>query len=122
MHLEDLPPNKPLPINKGFRHLVSFQLKLFADAFRDLLLSPISLVAFIIDSITKPNVVDSLSFKLMHLGRHSDKVINLFDEYTNSGSFTIDTTIADVEERINREMKRAKEKNRLEQGIEDKTK
>ena len=109
MPLESLPPKKPLPLNKAFRHLVIFQIKLFADALRDLLFSPISLTAFIIDAFTRPPVDESLSFKLMHLGRYSDRVIDLFSEHKTTGPFTIDATVAEVESVVKRELQKRKE-------------
>jgi len=109
MRLEDLPKNKPLPVKKGFRHLAVFQLKLLADALRDLLLSPISLFAFIIDAVTKPTVKESLSYRLMLAGRRSDRMINLFDEHSGSEAFTIDATVAEVEMAVQRELKKRKE-------------
>ncbi len=72
---------------RALRHLIVFQLKLAADAFRDLLLSPLSVVVFIIDALNKPAVEDSLYLRLMLMGRHSDRMINLFDEYTDTGEF-----------------------------------
>ena len=46
--------------NQALRHLVVFQLKLAADALRDLLLSPISVVVFVLDAIRKPALEDRL--------------------------------------------------------------
>ena len=106
MHLENLPQDEAIPLNRAFRHLIVFQIKLFVDAFRDLLFSPISLAAFIFDAIIRPPVKESLSFKLMHGGRRSDRMINLFDEHTSSGEFTIDTTVAEVESVIHRELQK----------------
>ena len=106
MHLEDLPENETLPLNKALRHLVVFQIKLFVDAMRDLILSPISLVALVIDALTRPTVKESLSYKLMHAGRRSDRVINLFDEYYSTENFTIDHTVAEVESALQREIQK----------------
>lgn len=106
MPLESLPQDKKIPIKKAFRHLVVFQIKLLADAVRDLLFSPISLIAFIADSITRPNIENSLSLKLMHVGRKSDRVINLFNEYTNDGDYTLDHTVAEVETALQKELRK----------------
>ena len=108
MPIESLPRDEALPLHKALRHLLVFQLKLFVDAFRDLLFSPISLFAFIFDAVVRPPVKDSMSFKLMHMGRRSDRVINLFDEYTQSGDYTIDETVAEVESAVQRELKKRK--------------
>ena len=104
MPLESLPPDEPIPTRNAFRHLLVFQLKLVFDAVRDLLFSPVSLIAFIIDSIMRPAVKDSFSYRLMHVGRRSDRIINLFDEYTGSGDYTIDETVAEVEVVLQREL------------------
>ncbi len=72
---------------RALRHLIVFQLKLAADAFRDLLLSPLSVAVFVIDALTRPTVEDSLYLRLMLLGRRSDRMINLFDEHTDTGTF-----------------------------------
>ncbi|GAA6138037.1 hypothetical protein NBRC116583_17840 [Arenicella sp. 4NH20-0111] len=97
MPLNNLEKDKPLPIKQAFRHLIFFQIKLFADAIRDLLFSPISLLAFACDAILKPSVKDSFSYKLTLAGRKSDRMINLFGEYTASGEFTIDETVNELE-------------------------
>ncbi len=67
--------------------LILFQFKLAADAIRDFLLSPISIILFIIDVVLKPDREDSYFEKLMRAGRHSDRLINLFDEYTEEDRF-----------------------------------
>ncbi len=81
----------------ALRHLLMFQLKLGADALRDLLLSPISVLVFLLDVVRKPNLEDSLYLKLMLLGRRSDRVVNLFDEHKDAGLYTIDNAVAELE-------------------------
>jgi hypothetical protein len=68
------------------RHLLLFQLKLAADALRDFVLSPLSIAAFVLDVLRKPRIEDSLYLRLMLLGRRSDRMINLFDEYRDAGT------------------------------------
>ena len=82
----------------ALRHVMVFQLKLAADAFRDFLLSPLSIVAFVLDSIRKPRVENSLYLRLMLIGRRSDRMINLFDDHQNAGSFTIDSAVDELEQ------------------------
>jgi hypothetical protein len=96
--------------SRAFRHLVVFQVKLALDAVRDLALSPISLVVFAIDAIRKPEPKDSLYLRLMSVGRHSDRIINLFDEYSEEGHYTVDQTLAEVEEVLAREMNKERTK------------
>ena len=102
------PKEEPKPVSTGtaFRDLLTFQLKLALDALRDFALSPISIVAFIIDSIRKPDQKDSLYEKLMRLGRRSDQVINLFNEYDDHSHYTVDQTLADVEAAVAREIEK----------------
>ncbi|MBX2849696.1 MAG: hypothetical protein KTR16_15340, partial [Acidiferrobacterales bacterium] len=97
MPLSKLNKNQPLPIKQAFRHLIFFQVKLFADAIRDLLLSPISFLAFVFDAVFRPPVKHSLSYRLTLLGRKSDRMINLFGEHTDSGEFTLDETVGELE-------------------------
>lgn len=84
--------------SQAFRHLVVFQVKLLADAARDLMLSPISVLVFILDALRKPKLEDSLYLKLMLLGRRSDQIINLFDEHKDAGHFTVDQAIEELED------------------------
>ena len=94
----DEPADSKAQVNFGraLKHLVIFQLKLGADAFRDLMMSPLSVLIFFLDWIRKPAVEDSLYVRLMVLGRKSDRYINLFDQYQNKGHFTMDEAIETV--------------------------
>lgn len=83
--------------NQALRHLVVFQMKLAADALRDFVLSPVSIIVFIIDAIRNPPLEDSLYLRLMRIGRQSDRVINLFDEHKDSEQFTVDQALEEVE-------------------------
>ena len=86
--------------SSAFRHLLVFQLKLGADALRDLFMSPISVLVFIVDALRKPALEDSLYLRLMLLGRRSDKVINLFDEHRDAGHFTVDEAVEELARRV----------------------
>lgn len=83
--------------SRALRHLVVFQLKLGADALRDLLMSPLSIVVFLIDAVRKPSLENSLYVQLMLVGRRSDRFINLFDEYKDQGHHTMDEAIETLE-------------------------
>lgn len=65
---------------KGLRCLVIFQLKLAADAIRDLVMSPVSIIMFILDLVLAPLEKDSHYQQLMQFGRKTDRWINLFEE------------------------------------------
>lgn len=82
----------------ALRHVLVFQLKLAADAFRDFLLSPLSIAAFALDVIRKPRVEKSLYLRLMLIGRRSDRFINLFDDHRDGGAFTIDSAVDELED------------------------
>ncbi len=67
-------PAKRLLLRNG----LIFQLKLGLDAIRDILLSPIALIALVIDLATDSNPDQGYFNKLMAWGRFSDDWINLF--------------------------------------------
>lgn len=86
--------------SQALRHLLVFQVKLAADAFRDLLMSPFSVLVFLVDAIRKPTLEESLYLRLMLLGRNSDRMINLFDEHKDAGHFTVDQAVEELETRV----------------------
>ena len=77
-----------------------FQLKLALDALRDFAFSPFSIGAFILDALTRPEYEKSLTFRLMLMGRRSDRLINLFGEYSDLGHYTVDRTFDEVEQAV----------------------
>ena len=81
---------------QALRHLVFFQLKLGADALRDFMLSPVSILVFFLDVIRKPTLEESYYLRLMMVGRRSDRYINLFDEHKEKGNYTMDEAIETV--------------------------
>jgi len=86
-----------------------FQLKLALDALRDLFLSPISIIAIVIDMITKREGKDSYYQQLMALGRKSDDWINLFEHQQKkpfSGGASVDSLL---EQLINARNQNAKQ-------------
>ncbi len=93
-------PNAEVTGSQAFRHLLVFQIKLAADALRDLLMGPISIVVFVVDAIRKPSLEDSWYLHLMLLGRRSDRMINLFDEHKDAGHFTVDEAIEEAERKL----------------------
>lgn len=66
---------------KSLRCLVIFQLKLGADAIRDLVMSPVSIVMFVLDLVLRPGEKDSHYQQMLQFGRKTDRWINLFDEH-----------------------------------------
>lgn len=86
----------------ALRHLVRFQIKLAADAVRDLVFSPLSILVFFLDAIRRPALKDSWYVRLMVWGRRTDASINLFDQHVDASHYTIDEA-ADELEKILRE-------------------
>ena len=108
--LKNAPSEPRLPIRKLFRHLLVFQFKLLVDAGRDLVLSPLSLVVFTIDAVFRPRFSKSLTLRLMILGRKSDRVINLFNEYSKTDIYTLDEGVSDFEKIMQKKMEQRREK------------
>ncbi len=86
--------------SQALRHVLVFQVKLMADALRDFMLSPISVVTFILDVLRKPSLEESYYLKLMLLGRRSDRLINLFDEHKDAGHYTVDQAVEELEQLV----------------------
>ena len=64
-----------------FRRLLVFQIKLYIDALRDLILSPLSVVVFLLD-LFQGNKGDRALFEsLLQFGRKTERAINLFDQH-----------------------------------------
>ena len=87
------------------RRLVIFQVKLYIDALRDLLMSPLSFVAFLVDAI-QGNQGDKAMFEaLLKFGRRTEQAINLFEQHDiNDEEYRgIDTILLQVEEALRRE-------------------
>jgi len=86
------------------RKFLVFQLKLYIDAFRDLLLSMLSLGAFIIDLVQQNKEADSYFEKVLELGRRTERSINLFNHFDveEKGGRSVDSIIDEVEEKLRR--------------------
>ncbi len=77
------PPSDNLPeIPPGhwrlFRDLAGFQLKLLLDAVRDLMLSPISIIAVLTGVFSRQDNPGKHFYALMKIGHKTDRWINLF--------------------------------------------
>lgn len=62
------------------RDVLVLQLKLVADALRDLLISPASIVAGVLDLIQGGERPGRLFYAVLAAGRRSEQIINLFGE------------------------------------------
>ena len=84
------------------RKLLVFQLKLYIDAFRDLLLSALSLGAFLIDLIQQNEGPDSYFERVLKFGRRTERSINLFNHFDvdERGEKSVDSILDEMEEKI----------------------
>lgn len=75
-----------------------FQMKLVADGVRDIILSPLSIIAMLMGLVAGNKDPDKYFNRLLKFGRRSDMWINLFDTY--EGKHTSDAWIAPLEDRV----------------------
>ncbi|MVA99663.1 hypothetical protein GN330_20635 [Nitratireductor sp. CAU 1489] len=83
------------------RRVAMFQLKLFADGLRDVVMSPLSILAAIAGAFSKRD--PELYFdRLMHFGRDTDRWINLFElsDPALRDTTTLDTIADDLEQAV----------------------
>ncbi len=80
------------------RDVLVFQLKLLLDAVRDLALSPVSIVAGVIDLISGDEPPGRF-YRVLAFGRRTDTWINLFGKPGEGGEedITVDSLVAQVE-------------------------
>jgi hypothetical protein len=95
---------------KFMRDVVVFQLKMLLDNVRDFALMPISLVAALIDLISKGEREGALFYRVLRWGSHSEKVIDVYSaiedqksEFVITRSYTVDGVIARLENVLARE-------------------
>ena len=80
------------------RHVVVFQFKLAMDGLRDVLLSPISLIAALAGILTNHPDPSRYFNQLLQMGHRSDKWINLFNTHNeDSESPTSDDFVRKAE-------------------------
>jgi hypothetical protein len=87
------------------RDVLVFQLKMFLDNVRDFALMPISLVAALIDLISKGEREGALFYKVLKWGSHSEQVIDVYSaiehhetsDFKLSPNYTVDGVIARLE-------------------------
>lgn len=89
------------------RKLLVFQLKLYIDAFRDLLLSVLSLGAFLIDIVQQNEGPDSYFERVLKFGQRTERAINLFNHFDSEqqDEHSVDSIIDEVEEKIRENVK-----------------
>ena len=67
------------------KRLFIFQLKLYIDAFRDVVLSALSFFAFLFDVVLMRDPQSGYFEKVLALGRRSELLINLFEQHGRAG-------------------------------------
>jgi hypothetical protein len=103
------------------RSLLIFQVKLAVDALRDILLSPVSIVASLIDLVDGRKGKDSYFEMLMTFGRNSESKINLFGQHDGEKQ-TIDNILNQVEDVLRKEYKQGDITAKTKSAIEAKLK
>jgi hypothetical protein len=103
-------PKKPNDRKKLLRDVLVFQGKLALDGIRDIILSPVAMIAAIYGAITHPNNPSVYFQSLMQFGRKTDDFINLF-EHRNYSENVSDTPKSDdyveqVEAVINKQLEK----------------
>jgi len=86
------------------RDLIRFQAKLLVDAFKDLLLSPIAIIAAVLDFLQPQGRPDMRFYRVLAFGRQLETRIDLFGVRRGSGQepddWTVDGVLDQVETRI----------------------
>jgi hypothetical protein len=99
---------------KFLRDFVVFQLKMFLDNVRDLVLMPVALVAAVIDLVLKGDREGALFYRVLRWGRHSERVIDVYsaiehhppDTFEIGKNYTVDGVIARLENVVAREVEK----------------
>ena len=84
------------------RKFLVFQFKLYIDAFRDVMLSILSLGAFFIDLLQQNTGTGSYFERVLKFGRRTERAINLFNQFNpeQHDAKSVDSVLNDLEERI----------------------
>jgi len=87
-----------------FRDLFRFQVKLLIDALKDLLLSPIAVIAAVMDFLQPQARPNMRFYRVLAFGRRLEARIDLFGVRSGSGQkpdeWTVDEVLDQVESRI----------------------
>ncbi|WP_444998187.1 hypothetical protein [Aliikangiella sp. IMCC44359] len=113
-------PNKDVA-EHPVRNLLVFQVKLAIDALRDILLSPVAILATLADLIGGKRGRSSYFERLMKFGRVSEAHINLFGQHKGS-SRTVDNVLKQVEDILVKEYKEGDISAKTKKTIETKLK
>jgi hypothetical protein len=100
---------KDNPQTRGqlLRHILVFQFKLAMDGIRDVLLSPISVIAALAGILTNHPDPSRYFNQLLQLGHRSDQWINLFNSHSkDSESSTADDFVREAESIVRSELEK----------------
>ena len=83
------------------RKFLVFQIKLYIDAIRDVLLSFLALGAFLIDLLQRNTGTGSYFERVLKFGRGTERAINLFNQFDPEAhdAKSVDGVLNDLEER-----------------------
>ena len=85
------------------RDIVVLQFKLIADGLRDFILVPVSLTIGLVSLLRTGNRPGTEFYDLLHYGRHTDRVINLFGAARRVHPHEDDeTSMPDIDELVGR--------------------
>jgi hypothetical protein len=85
------------------RDLLTFQLKLAVDAFRDVVLVPVSLAAGVLDLVTGGERPGERFYAVIRMGRRTERWINLFgavEDPEEHDLASLDALVGQVERRV----------------------
>ena len=100
---KDNPPTR----GQLLRQVLVFQFKLAMDGIRDVLLSPISIIAALAGILTNHPDPSRYFNQLLELGHRSDQWINLFNTHSkDSGSSTADDFVREAESIVRNELEK----------------
>ncbi len=116
----DLPPD-PVPSRwQLLADILRFQAKLFVDGLRDLLMSPISLVAGLYGLLFEPATPRRLFDQVLGLGQETERWINLFGRESNESG--IDDLFSNLEHRLRQQVDQggmtASAKQRIDESLD----
>lgn len=105
--------------------VVVFQFKLFVDGLRDLLISPVSIFAALVDLLVPGDDGGKRFYAVVRYGRRTERWINLFGAADKAGpageAAGMDVIIADLEEMV-RDPARREEARARAQALVDRLK
>lgn len=112
-------PAEAAPVRRSrliiLRDVVVFQLKLFVDGLRDVVLVPVSTIAAIVDVLAPGKNTGQHFYEVVRFGRRTERWIDLFsaadhldDQGAGPGPDSIDEIVARAESKLKARYERAR--------------